>query len=201
MATVAFLSLTCASGRWFGESSPHIYAQGSATNPVVRVDTAAGSFSIELFEQTTRVTVANFLNYVRGGDYTGTFLHRVVPGFIVQGCGFRLDSNGAAVEIPADPPIVNEFNISNTRGTVAMAKLGGDPNSATNQWFVNLADNSASLDSQNGGFTVFGQVIDDGMDVVDAIAALPIHDFWGGRLVRLRRLTTCAEHPSSPKTW
>ena len=179
MATVAFLSLTCASGRWFGESSLHVYAQGSATNPVVRVDTAVGSFSIELFEQTTPVTVANFLNYVRDGDYTGTFLHRVVPGFIVQGGGFLLDSNGVAVEIPADPPIVNEFNISNTRGTVAMAKLEGDPDSATNQWFVNLADNSANLDSQNGGFTVFGRVIDNGMDVVDAIAALPIFDLGG----------------------
>ncbi len=177
LATVAFLTLTCNPGLWFGESA-HVYAQGGG-NPVVRVETAVGNLSIELFEQTTPVTVANFLNYVRDGDYTGTFFHRVVPNFVVQGGGFRLDSNGTAVEIPEDPPIVNEFNISNTRGTVAMAKLGGDPNSATNQWFVNLADNSANLDSQNGGFTVFGRVIDDGMDVVDAIAALPLFNFGG----------------------
>ena len=172
LATVAFLTLTFNPGRWFSESS-HVYAQDGA-NPVVRLETALGNFSIELFEQTTPVTVANFLNYVRDGDYDGTFIHRVVPGFVVQGGGFRLDANGALIDVPTDLPIVNEFSISNTRGTLAMAKLDGNPHSATSQWFVNLADNSGLLDSQNGGFTVFGRVIGDGMDVMDAIAALPI---------------------------
>ncbi len=175
-AVAVFVSLACSSGEWC--EFLNVYAQsGASTNPVVRVDTTLGSFSIELFEQTTPVTVANFLNYVRDGDYDGSFIHRVVPGFVVQGGGFGLNSNGAAIEIPADPPIVNEFNISNTRGTVAMAKLGGNPNSATSQWFVNLGDNSGILDPQNGGFTVFGRVIDDGMAVVDAIAALPLGFF------------------------
>jgi peptidyl-prolyl cis-trans isomerase A (cyclophilin A) len=68
---------------------------------------------------------------------------------------------------------VNEFGASNLRGTVAMAKVDGNPDSATNQWFVNLADSSGNLDANNGGFTVFGTVLGDGMAVLDAIDALP----------------------------
>ena len=174
LVAATFVSLACSSGGW-----TTVYAQsGTATNPVVRIDTAVGTFSIELFESTTPITVANFLRYVGDGDYNGSYFHRVVPGFILQGGGFGV-SNGFVTPIPTDPPILNEFNISNTRGTVAMAKLGGDPNSATSQWFVNLANNAANLDGQNGGFTVFGRVIDDGMDVVDAIAGLPRAFFNG----------------------
>ena len=68
-------------------------------------------------------------------------------------------------------PIKNEFKISNTRGTVAMAKLGGNPDSATCQFFINVADNGSNLDYQNGGFTVFGKVV-EGMDVADKIAVV-----------------------------
>lgn len=140
--------------------------------PIVAVDTPLGSFEIELFPEDAPVTVANFLTYIESGRFEDSFIHRKVAGFIVQGGGFTFVDDGA-VEIPTDPPIVNEFKLSNVRGTIAMAKASGDPNSATSQWFINLADNSANLDAQNGGFTVFGRVVGDGMAVVDAIAALP----------------------------
>ena len=105
--------------------------------------------------------------------------------FVIQGGGYVWDSVTASMlAIQQNAPVVNEFSVtrSNVRGTIAMAKLGNDPNSATNQWFFNLVDNSANLDNQNGGFTVFGKVINNGMQVVDAIAALPVvngSDFGG----------------------
>ncbi len=155
------------------------HAQTGNDRTTVHVDTVLGNFSIELLDDITPLTVANFLNYVRDGDYDGTFFHRAVPGFVLQGGGFSLGSDGILAEVPRRPPVNNEFRLTNIRGTVAMAKLGGDPNSATNQWFINLADNSANLDGQNGGFTVFGNVIGGGMDVVDAIMAQPISNLGG----------------------
>ncbi len=148
----------------------------SVNASIVRMETTLGSIDIELFDNDAPVTVGNFMNYVNDGDYNNSFFHRSVPGFILQGGGFSYQSNAFSY-VPADAPIVNEFDASrsNIRGTLAMAKVGSDPDSATNQWFFNLADNSANLDYQNGGFTVFGQVIGNGMDVVDAIAAL---DIW-----------------------
>ncbi len=146
----------------------------------VTFETVLGSFDVELLDDLVPGTVENFLNYVERGDYDGTFFHRSVPGFVIQGGGFYYDAEtNTAPEIRADPPITNEFRVSNTRGTVAMAKLGDDPNSATNQWFINLADNSSILNTQNGGFTVFGRVLGDGMDVVDEIAALPRFNLGG----------------------
>jgi len=145
-----------------------------ATNVIM--ETPLGDIEIELFDEVAPGTVENFLNYVNDGDYENSFVHRSVPGFVIQGGGFNFEA-GLQGTVPTDPPIQNEFNRSNVRGTVAMAKLGGDPDSATSQWFINLADNSASLDGgdgQGGGFfTVFGQVVGDGMEVADAIAALP----------------------------
>ena len=154
-------------------------AQTDSDRTTVYVNTVLGSFSIELLDDVSPNTVANFLNYVRDGDYDGTFFHRAIPGFILQGGGFSMGTDGQVSEVPSDPPVANEFRLSNIRGTIAMAKVGGNPNSATNQWFVNLADNSANLDAQNGGFTVFARVIGDGMDIVDAIVAQPISNFGG----------------------
>lgn len=176
----------------------------SAVNakPTVCLQTNLGELCIELFDETAPGTVANFLNYVNDGDYIDSIIHRSIPGFIIQGGGFIITENIELEEVPADATIVNEFSISNTRATVAMAKLGGDPDSASNQWFVNLADNAANLDTQNGGFTVFGQVTDEGMVVVDTIAALqrinfggalgetPVIDYTGEGSVQLENFVT-----------
>ncbi len=141
----------------------------------VRLMTTLGAIDIVLHDAAAPQTVANFLAYVNGGAYRNSFIHRSVPGFVIQGGGFVWDdATSNVVAVPAKAPVVNEFSSSrsNLRGTIAMAKLGGNPNSATSQWFINLADNSANLDGQNGGFTVFGEVTAGSMAVADAIAAL-----------------------------
>jgi len=142
---------------------------------VVAVDTPLGSLDIALFPNTAPTTVQNFLDYMNAGDYDGALFHRSVPGFVIQAGGFTEVAGSYAV-IPTAPPIPNEPCLSNTRGTVAMARLGGQPNSATSQWFVNLADN-LFLDSADGvGFTAFGRVLPHSLPVADAIAALPVYD-------------------------
>jgi peptidyl-prolyl cis-trans isomerase A (cyclophilin A) len=147
---------------------------------IVNVETNVGNFSLELFDTAAPATVANFLSYVTSGRYNGTVFHRSVPSFIIQGGGFLFDSATQSFPgINLDPAVVNEFSISNTRGTLAMAKVGGNPNSATSQWFVNLANNGANLDNQNGGFTVFGRVIEPGMTVVDSISNLALFNLGG----------------------
>ena len=138
----------------------------------VTMHTTLGAIEVHLFDEQTPATVANFLKYVTDGSYNGSFIHRSVHGFVIQGGGFTFKDE-KAVAIAQNPPVINEPGISNRRGTIAMAKLADQPNSATSQWFFNLKDNSAELDNQNGGFTVFGEVT-GGMNVVDAIAALKV---------------------------
>jgi len=163
-----------------------------AAHPIATFNTVAGSFQVELFEDVAPKTVENFLNYVLDGDFNNTFIHRSVPNFVIQGGGFAYPGTPVPVSafpaspahIPTDPPVVNEFHLSNVRGTIAMAKSAGDANSATSEWFINLADNNNpsdpnSLDNQNGGFTVFGQVIGTGMQTVDAIAQVPLYKAGG----------------------
>ncbi len=172
-----------------------------AVGQTVRFETNVGNIEVQLHPNDAPLSVANFLSYVNapaGSNYDGSFIHRAVPNFVVQGGGFYLPVDGLADPVPVmtevledefgmpvldefgtpiEVPITvdNEFGISNTRGTLAFAKLGGDPDSATNQWFFNTADNSGvpplGLDFQNGGFTVFGTVV-SGLDVVDAIQAV-----------------------------
>ncbi len=158
----------------------------------------AGFIFVELFDSEgpvgvvpAQATVDNFLNYIDDGAgsrrYDGTFIHRKATGFVIQGGGYAYDpALGAfgptsAPHIPIDATILNEFDSSrsNLRGTIAMAKLGNDPNSATSEWFISLGDNSANLDNQNGGFTVFGQVLGNGMALADAIDALGVVNAGG----------------------
>lgn len=148
------------------------------SNPVLSLNTNFGPLVIELFEEATPGTVENFLNYVNDGDYLNSFFHRSVEDFVIQGGGFTTTSAtftsvSQFSSVPSDGTIENEPGISNLRGTVAMAKVGGDPDSATSQFFVNLSDDNTFLDLEdNDSFTVFGQILD--MSTVDEIAALPI---------------------------
>jgi cyclophilin family peptidyl-prolyl cis-trans isomerase len=154
------------------------FALSGVTQPVVRFTTVLGNIDVQLRPDVAPLTVANFLGYVNstvtGANYNSSIIHRSVPGFIIQGGGYYLTSASLIGTITAGPTVANEFHLSNTRGTIAMAKLGSDPNSATDQWFFNLADNSANLDSQNGGFTVFGSVIEGDLATMDAIANVPV---------------------------
>lgn len=141
------------------------------TPDLVRLRTTLGDVVVQMVADAP-ITTDNFLQYVEDGFYNGTIFHRVIPGFVVQGGGFL---PGNVVPSGLRGPIQNEFSPqrSNIRGTVAMAKLPNDPNSATSGFFFNLADNSTNLDNQNGGFTVFANVT-VGLDVVDAMAAVPL---------------------------
>jgi peptidyl-prolyl cis-trans isomerase A (cyclophilin A) len=146
-------------------------AQASAT--IVRFQTNMGtSFDVNLYDRGTPATVANFLAYVNASRYSNSIMHRSVGGFVVQGGGYTYQGTTTFGTVTQNAAVVNEPVYSNVRGTIAMAKLPGSVNSATSQWFINMGNNSANLDLQNGGFTVFGQVMGNGMSVVDAINAL-----------------------------
>lgn len=161
-------------------------AAGSAraANPVVTIETNYGTIKVELFEDKAPLTVKNFLAYVEDKHYDGTIFHRVMGkensdrDFMIQGGGFEPGMK----EKKTKPPVKNESGngLSNARGTIAMARLGVDrggvkaADSATSQFYINVADNGASLDDKGGrneGYTVFGRVI-EGMDVVDKIKAV-----------------------------
>lgn len=154
-----------------------------AVNPTVRFRTNLGNIDVELLPDAAPLTVANFLSYVNNSsfsrNYNQSFIHRSVPNFVIQGGGYKF-VNGNTNSIIPSPPVVNEFSLSNIRGTLAMAKFQGDPNSATSQWFFNTANNSTNLDNQNGGYTVFGRILNaDGLATMDRIAAVPTFNFGG----------------------
>lgn len=139
---------------------------------VVEMDTTMGKIVLELDAEKAPISVANFLNYAQDGFYDGTIFHRVISGFMIQGGGFDAEMEKKVEGMR--PMIKNEWRngLKNTRGTIAMARLGGNADSASSQFFINHRNN-ASLDmpqpSDGAGYAVFGKVI-EGMDVVDAIA-------------------------------
>lgn len=143
-------------------------------NPVyVEMQTTAGDVLLELWPDVAPCTVNNFLAYVESGRYDETFIHRTVDSFVIQGGGYEYDSGtDSFASIVRDPSVVNEPGASNLRRTIAMARIGGQINSATSEFFINLSDNT-NLDFVDEGFTVFGRVARSDMAVVDAIGDLP----------------------------
>ena len=145
-----------------------IRAQGP--DPVVKLETSMGDILVRLDARKAPMTTANFLEYVKAGQYDGTIFHRVIKDFMIQGGGMTASLR----EKTTRAPIKNEADngLSNDRGTIAMAHTM-DPHSATAQFFINLVDNdflnySAPVPS-GWGYCVFGKVV-EGMDVVDKIA-------------------------------
>lgn len=154
----------------------------------VGADQVNTTLNITLFDQTP-ITTANFLKYITSGKYAESIFHRNafstdsngnrVP-FVLQGGGYTTTGQ----DIGDFGTIVNEFSLSprnadgevNTLGTLAMAKTANNPNSASSEFFINLADNSSNLDNQNGGFTTFGKLFDSSLPAVQAIAALQTGD-------------------------
>ena len=171
-ATMAALLPTAASAQ----------AGAPTATALVRMHTSHGAIDVELYGADAAGTVNNFMSYLRSGAYTGAVFHRSVKNFVVQAGYVAWPANGQLDFIKTAAPIVNEYsaNRPNVRGTIAMAKLGGNPNSATSQWFFNLADNTTTLGpQQNGGFTVFGRATPPSLAVIDKIAALPTTNAGG----------------------
>lgn len=139
------------------------------SNPIIEMQTSKGLIVIELDQENAPNTVANFLRYVDDGFYQETIFHRVIDGFMIQGGGFTVD--GSRKETYDPIAIESDNNLSNVRGTIAMARTN-DPNSATSQFFINTVDNDfLNYNPANPGYTVFGKVI-EGMDVVDQISSV-----------------------------
>jgi cyclophilin family peptidyl-prolyl cis-trans isomerase len=149
----------------------HGEARAQEPNPQVKVTTNVGEFVIEVRQDRSPLTAANFLRYVREGFYSGTVVHRVVANFVIQGGGH--DATGYALKSPHE----NVFNesgngLQNKRGAVGLAR-GDAPHSGNAQFYVNLVDNP-DLDPvpTRWGYTVFGRIV-QGMDVIDRIGETP----------------------------
>lgn len=143
----------------------------SSSATIVEFTTSQGDFTVNLHDETTPKTVTHFLNYVNGDHYDNTIIHRLVSNFIVQGGGYSFDGDFPLTLIDTNDTVPNEPVYSNVEYTIAMAKPSSDPDGANSQWFINYTDNSANLDLQNEGFTVFGEVT-EGMDTIEKMASL-----------------------------
>ena len=139
-----------------------------SANPTVEMKTNFGTITIELYQDKAPKTVANFIQYVKDGFYSGTVFHRVIDGFMIQGGGFDLGMNQKATRAPLENEAKN--GLKNQIGTLAMARTG-NPHSATAQFFINLVNNDGlDYPAQDGwGYCVFGKVT-QGMDVVNKIS-------------------------------
>jgi peptidyl-prolyl cis-trans isomerase A (cyclophilin A) len=138
-----------------------------AAAPRVLLATSLGDITVQLDPEKAPKTVANFLDYVKGGHYDGTVFHRVMDGFMIQGGGFTPEMVQKPTRAPI--PLESKNGLKNERGTIAMARTSV-PDSATSQFFINVVDNQR-LDHPNpdgNGYAVFGKVV-SGLDVVDKI--------------------------------
>jgi len=148
-------------------------ARAERRNPLVKLETSMGDITLELYPDKAPVTVANFLEYVNAGFFNGTIFHRVISTFMIQGGGLDAKMN----KKPTRAPIKNEADngLTNDAYTVAMARTG-DPNSATAQFFISVANNTflnhTAKTPQGWGYAVFAKVV-KGKEVVDKIKAVP----------------------------
>ena len=152
-------------------SSKGQYIQPNNLSPKVRVETTMGNVVIELDRYRAKITVDNFLGYISRGQYDKTMIHRVEEGYLIQGGGFMTNYT----DVEPDRPIFNESGngLKNAEGTIAMAKQLSDAHSATNQFFINLNDNTNLDPGSSWGYAVFGQVV-EGYDVLEAMAQVEV---------------------------
>ncbi len=155
----------------FAANTKGQYIQPSNLSPKVRIETTMGNIIIELDRYRAKITVNNFLGYVTRGQYDKTLIHRVEEGYLIQGGGFMTNYT----DVEPDEPIFNESGngLKNKEGTIAMAKQLNDAHSATNQFFINLNDNSNLDPGSSWGYAVFGEVI-EGYEILEAIAQVEV---------------------------
>lgn len=171
---LVLLSITLAALMILPPASPALAAKGKNQTPkdgktMVLMETSMGNVKLELYPEKAPVTVENFLAYVKDGFFDGTVFHRVIKGFVIQGGGFTAPMQRKETK----PPIKNEADngLKNDKGYICMARTS-DVNSATSQFFINLADNDfLNHGVRDYGYAVFGKVV-EGLDVVDKIGSV-----------------------------
>lgn len=168
---LAFASAILFTGVAVGQEKKGELPPTDPMHPYVRIETTLGDIVLKLDAQKAPITTLNFLRYADDKYYEGTIFHRVMSTFMIQGGGYTASMEQKTAGLHA--PIRNEWKngVSNARGTVAMARLGGgNHHSATSQFFINVVDN-ARLDRPSDGaaYAVFATVV-SGMDTtVEAI--------------------------------
>ena len=172
-------------------------AQNELRYEYAMLETSKGNILIQLDRARAPISVRNFLKYVNDGGYNDTIFHRVMNGFMIQGGGFTPDMT----KKPTDSPIKNEWmnGLKNENGTIAMARTQ-NPNSATNQFFINV-NNNANLDrpiSGGAGYAVFGKVV-MGMNVVNSIKSVQTGNVSGYQNVPLEPIIIKKAVELSPK--